>query len=201
VNTDTDPGNDEDDDKTIDSPRENMAIYQELMMNGLDGELSFLGNYGYTNADVLKIANGAIAGAADKTSIVVVDEVQYVNRWIIDWNNVSNSTPAPLPGQGGDERGFKYYDFRNYQYNRQAEYGDKMVMITELLSNGTYITYKTSILQALIDRDLWTDMLYLVDYTGNTNVSGFAKASDDAVQVIEFLHSSTLIQYAGCGCP
>lgn len=48
VNNDGDPLNDQDDDKTIDAPRENMAIYQELMMNGLGGQLSFLTGYGYS---------------------------------------------------------------------------------------------------------------------------------------------------------
>ena len=42
VNYDTDLANDEFDDKTIDSPVENMAIYQELMTMDLDRQLNFL---------------------------------------------------------------------------------------------------------------------------------------------------------------
>ena len=37
--------NDEFNDITIDSPLENMAVYQELMSRGLNGDLSFLHGY------------------------------------------------------------------------------------------------------------------------------------------------------------
>lgn len=193
VNNDNDPLNDQDDDKTIDAPRENMAIYQELMMKGLGDELAFLIGYGYSDADVLRLASGALAGAADKTSIVIVDEVQYVDRWIIDWNS---AVTTPIP-PGGDPKGFKYYDFAAYQYNRIEEYSTKGVKITTLLPGGTYTIEEKSIYLTMSERGLWTDPTYLVEYSGNSDVSGFAMAADDAVQVIEFLHGSTLIEYIG----
>lgn len=117
-----------------------------------------------------------------------------MDRWIIDWNTPTVTTPIPA---GGDEKGFKYYNFAGYQYNRMGEYSTKGVKITTLLPDGTYTIEEKSIYQALSERGLWTDPTYLVEYSGTSDVSGFARAADDAVQVLEFLHSSTLYEYTG----
>ena len=36
----------------------------------------------------------------------------------------------------------------------------------------------------------------LIDYSGNTNITGFANAVDDAIQVLELIHSTDLIVYS-----
>ncbi|MCJ7714678.1 hypothetical protein MUO66_09520, partial [Candidatus Bathyarchaeota archaeon] len=48
---------------------------------------------------------------------------------------------------------------------------------------------------------LWTESSRLINYSDNTysdstNITGFANAIDDAVQVLEFIHSSDLIVYS-----
>lgn len=44
----------------------------------------------------------------------------------------------------------------------------------------------------------WTNPEMLIDYAygNNNNVTGFANAVDDAIRVIEYLHSSTLIEHS-----
>jgi len=113
VNYDDTDANDEFNDKTIDSPRENVALYQELMSNGLDGVLSFLTNYGYTEDDVLTLAAGTIAAGADKTGNIIVDEMAYMNNWLIRWSDTDHEL-----SNSPDVNGKHYYDYSSFSYNR-----------------------------------------------------------------------------------
>jgi len=184
VNFDDDPLNDEDDDKTIDSPRENMAIYQELMSNGFTGDLAFLNPVG----SVLDLAIGALAAGADKTGNVGVDEVAYMNDWYLDWDNL-------LDEIGPDDKGRSYFNYAGFSYDRQLTYGDKYVRIRTLNPDQTWKEEFVSLHTAL-EYDIGTALEKIIDYSGNTNITGFAKAVDDAIQVLEFIHSSDLIVYS-----
>lgn len=202
VNFDDDPANDESNDKTIDSPSEDLAIYQELMSNGLNGDLAFLKDrFGYSDDDVLRLAYGAFAGSADKTGIVVVDQIAYINDFIIDWKSsyVNELDNSP------DDRGRHYYDFSGFTYSRSDRYNNMYVRITELRPNGTWENVyvclndiNNAIINLLNGGPLFTDPLKLIDYSNgaNTNISGFANATNDAVQVLEFIHSSDQIVYS-----
>ena len=67
--------------KTIDSPRENMALYKYLMQNLFEGDgnqLAFLGQDPY-NFKPLDIAASCFAAGSDKTGSVDIDEVVYIN--------------------------------------------------------------------------------------------------------------------------
>lgn len=191
VNYDNDPSNDEFDDKTIDAPREDIAIYQELMSKGMGGSLSFLAQNGFSESDALTLAFGAVAAGADKTGIINVDELAYMNNWLLNWQS---ALIAELPDKSPDVLGRHYYNYRSFAYNRAATYGDKYVRITTLKPNGSW-TYQYKSLLSVVP---WTSPAKLIDYSNgaNTNISGFANAADDAVQVIEFLHSSDLIVYS-----
>ena len=125
VNYDDDPDNDEENDKTIDSPRENMAIYQELMSHGFDGALGCIRSVD----NVLDLAIGALAAGADKTGNINVDEIAYMNDWIIDWTIVS---PVDI-----DDKGRNYFNFQSFVYDRESIYGDKCVKITTNQPNDT----------------------------------------------------------------
>lgn len=190
VNFDADPNNDEFDDKTIDAPRENVAIYQELLSNGLNSSLSFLAQYGFSQNDVLTLAYGAIAGGADKTGTINVDEIAYMNNWLLKWNS-PNIVELP---NSPDVRDRHYYDYRSFTYNRTTTYGNKYVRITALNPDGTW----TQTYRSLLSVVPWTAPAKLVDYENgaNINLSGFANAADDAVQVLDFIHSSDLIVYS-----
>ncbi len=190
VNFDDKLENDEADDKTIDSPRENVALYQELMSNGFEDQLSFLTNYGYSDSDILTLAYGAIAAGADKTGTMDVDEFGYMNNWLLKWDseNIEELDDSP------DVKDRHYYNYKTFTYSRNEVYHDKYVRITVLNADGTWEdTY-----QSLTSVVFWTDPAKLIDYEkgGNTNITGFANAADDAVQVLEFIHSSDLIVYS-----
>jgi len=191
VNYDTDPSNDEDNDKTIDSPRENMAIYQELMTYGLSNYLDFLFDDGYfTEDDVIDLAIGAMAAAADKTGNITVDEVAYLNDWTIDWDLLTEGVEKLIP----DEKGKNYFNFGSFQHSRASIYANKYVRITTLNQNGTW----DESIESLLDVVPWTHPDRLMDWSGgaNDNITGFANAVDDAIQVLEFIHESDLVVYS-----
>jgi hypothetical protein len=189
VNYDDDFTNDETNDKTIDSPRENMAIYQELLGNGFSGDLSFLSSY-FTENDVLRLAYGAIAAGADKTGNMIVDEIAYMNDWLLKWDadNVDQALNSP------DVKGRKYYDFSGFSYDRDAVYSNKYVRITNLNPNGTWDYEYLSLLNAVP----WTTPNKRIQYNGgqNIDITGFSNAADDAIQVLEFIHESDLYEYS-----
>ncbi len=192
VNYDADSTNDEFDDKTIDSPVENMAIYKELMNHGFNDQLSFLQKY-FSNPFILAV--GALAAGADKTGNIMVDEIAYLNNWILDWSLLGQVEGAVL---GPDPKGRSYYNYgetgANFAYNRADIYANKYIKITTLNSDGTWTEDIVSLLNAVP----WTSPERLIDYSGgaNTNISGFANAVDDAIQVLELIHSTDLIVYS-----
>ena len=59
--------------------------------------------------------------------------------------------------------------------------------------DGTWSEQKVSLLSAVS----FTSNAKFIDYAAglDTNISGFARAVDDAIQVLEFIHSSDLIVY------
>lgn len=189
VNYDDDLLNDEENDKTIDSPRENLAVYQELLSYRLTRELGFLTNYGFTDDDVMSLAIGAFAAGSDKTAITLVDEICYLNDFFLDWKKAAIDEAIGSP----DLKGRHYYNFDGFVYNRADIYGNKFVKITILNTDGTWEeNYRT--LQSVVP---WTHPKYLIDYEGgnNRNLTGFSNATNDAIQVLEFIHESDLIEY------
>jgi hypothetical protein len=188
VNIDDDEFNDEFNDITIDSPLENMAVYQELMSRGLNGDLSFLHGY-FSERDVLVLASGALAGGADKTGNVIVDEIAYINNWILKFDEY-NIPEAP---ESPDLLGRRYYNFHNFTYDRTETYSDKYVRIIHYNADGSYY-YEVESLLNIVD---WSRPDILVSYdVDNGGITGFSNATDDAIRVIEFIHSSDQIIYS-----
>ena len=202
VNFDAEEANtpEEYNDKTIDSPRENVAIYQELLSHQFNGWLHFLisnnlpRGENFTPEDFLRLAFGAIAAGADKTGMMTVDELAYMNNWLVDWS----SNEALF----SDEKERNYYDYTNFKYSRTETYEDKYVRKTTLNTDGTWEVIYEALLDVFDCSDPddpvhWTDPAYLVQY-GNVdeNITGFAKAADDAIQVLEYIHESDLIVYS-----
>lgn len=164
--------------KTIDSPLENLALYQALMTNGylpgLDlkegvslGDLSFLSNHSLTNSDMLQAAS-FLAAASDKAGSINKDMVVYSDSIL----GITGLTPVT----GTD--GKSYVDFSKVTYDRGDTYTGN---VTYLRSNGdgTYTTVTESIMTAVFGSE---------DYSG-TQLDAFTQAADDARAVIEFIHS------------
>ena len=168
---------------TIDSPLENLALYQELMTTPADqwSEVVPL-------PDDFDVA--ALFGAAsDKTTEITIDTVIYMNT-ILGVNEVNKGT--------GD---VEYFDFTSfygvdedgegipYDYSRQDTYGEVLVTWYEDTDSDptTLEQQESTLLNAVFGED-WIDPTQ--DGTIDTGaVDDFVQAADDARAVIDFLHS------------
>ncbi len=184
----------EEDDKTIDSPRENMAIYRELMTNGFDGvtdKLYFLGNY-FSTGDLLEIAASAFAAGSDKTGTILQDEVVYVNGFIDAYGDDPLSIFSISTNDGCTDDYYKnlqFYNFDGYSYSRYNTYINKHVRVKTLNNDGTYSVEEKTIyaLDGVFSDSKWD----------SDDLAGFTSACDDAVQVLEYIHESDLVEYIG----
>lgn len=169
--------------KTIDSPRENMAIYRTIMQDLTDDRLAFLGDL-----DPLTVAASCFAAGSDKTGTVDIDEVVYINGFMdcVGLNPILNA----------NEDNKEYFNFSEpilggaqFQYNRGV-YADRYLKIITLNEDGTYSEVISSVLEAMEGRFTFQ--------WGNgdlTQVDGFATAVDDAVQVLDFVHGDSNIEF------
>lgn len=125
--------------RIIDSPRENLALYQRLM---LDGCLSATDNLALTNTGIfesgdpavtkfefllcgeedpelsnadLQVAASFLAGAADKSGTIGTDEVVYLNSTLGINTVEQSSSDGSLYVTG-------YFDFGDFTYHRNANY-------------------------------------------------------------------------------
>lgn len=165
--------------KTIDSPLENLALYITLMENGylpgLDlqdgvslGSLSFLADASFTNDDLMMAAS-LLAAASDKAGSISQDTVVYMDS-ILGVDGLE-----PITGEDGKT----YFDFSSATYDRSDTYTGE---ITYLRNNGdgTFTLVTESIMTAVFGGE---------DYTG-TQLDAFTQAADDARAVIEFIHAN-----------
>lgn len=143
----------------IDSPLENLALYEYIMTGGTVEKLP-------SDFDV-----AALLGAAtDKTSPLTIDEIVYLNT-IIGINPIDVTTGA-----------IDYYDFSDYEYDRTAAYDGVMITyLSDPEGDGTYVTVTESVMDAVFDGQTWTD-------TTTGGVDDFTQSADDARAVIEFVH-------------
>ena len=177
--------------KTIDSPRESMSIYREIMRNGGGwGDLSALSSSGINSLD---LAAASFAAGSDKTGTVLIDEVEYVNAML------------KIPGTLYDELEKEYYDYGGFNYSKQAAFGGKMIQFLvwdniyyPVDENGESSGPVFSVWRIFDDPTL--------EYFGinprpqfssraTGDVAGFTTAADDAVQVLEFVHGDSNIRY------
>lgn len=200
--------------KTIDSPRENMALYQYLMTymyektaeNNYQNRLAFLHDY---QIDPLLLAAGCFSAGSDKTGTVDIDEVVYINGFLDccglnpilndhdydfnhDYNYYWNFT-QPKEGQA------------QFQYNRGI-YQDRYIQFL-VWDNIYYPVNEDGISEGPVFSifDIFEGM---VEYKGigaqpqftyrwanfdHTRAQGFAIAIDDAVQVLDYIHGDSNI--------
>ncbi|WP_163708177.1 hypothetical protein [Mangrovibacterium lignilyticum] len=180
--------------KTIDSPRESMAIYQEIMNHGFDGQLTALLNSGL---DPYLLAASSFAAGSDKTGTVNIDEVVYINGFM----GCEGCDPIENENEYDFNNNLKhYFDFENlncvednaFVYDR-AIYESRYIKILMLDPGGTYNYVISTVRQAMEDRGLFT--YRWIEGEQLTLVDGFAAAVDDAVQVLEFIHGDSNIEF------
>jgi hypothetical protein len=170
---------------TIDSPLENLAIYEALLTaEAVDGVVTLsvttnvegAGAVTYTfsvpESVRLDLAASAIAAASDKTGELSVDEVVNISKFL----EVDDELAA-LVG--------------SYTYDRDTAYAD--VYVTYLVpvydSNGTVIGYDIET-KPVLETVEFND-LPLIDGDSD-GIDRFAQAADDSVQVLEFVHDNAV---------
>ncbi|UCH73408.1 MAG: hypothetical protein JSU82_13805 [Rhodospirillales bacterium] len=178
---------------TFDSPLINLALYQDLLNYGnlilrdADGDpiLDENGNVqpllpssilpefstALTKPD-LELAASLFAAAADKTSVVTVDMVVYMNSIL--------GIDGTLPDD--------YVDFSTFTYNRASAFAGVTATVLVQQPDGSYAVEEVSILDAVFGGEDGS----FDPATENVNaakVDGFTAASDDALQVLEFIHT------------
>lgn len=163
--------------KTIDSPLENLVLYEMLLDKGflpgltvddaILGSLIFLKDAQLTTAD-LDAATSFLAAASDKATTVTIDSVVYLNAILgITGTIVVN--------------GDSYVDYSTFNYDRASTYvGDITYLKDDGTGTGTYITVTEPIMTAVFGDETYT--------SDDGGVDGFAQATDDARTLIEFIH-------------
>lgn len=178
--------------QTFDSPLINLALYIDLLNYGnlilrdADGDpiLDEGGNVqpllptailpdsntALSQAD-LDLAASLFAAAADKTSVVTVDMVVYMNSIL------------GIEGTLADG----YVDFSTYSYDRAAALDGITATVLVEQPDGSYIVKEVAVLDAVFGG---ADGVFdpATENVTASMVDGFTAASDDALQVLEFIH-------------
>ena len=161
---------------SIDSPLANLALYVELLnkgtITGVTDISKFASNLQYlvdgkmTTADMLSAAS-FLAAAADKTGTLTIDKV-------VDMNTILGITGTLTSATGAT-----YVNYSTFTYDRASVYSTKTVDVLVKQADGSYKAETVNVFDAVFKNAL---------YTG-TNVAAFSTAADDALQVIEFVHT------------
>ncbi len=169
----------------IDSPLANLALYTELLnegyITGLSPEaiakfdaagLGYLVDPTTTTLTSQKLVSAAdfFAAAADKTSTLNLDQIEYMN------------TILGISGTLTSATGASFVDYSSLTYDRATTYGTLTTSVL-VLEPGTTDTYK-----------LTTVNLYEAVFGSKdvslTGAAAFAQAADDSLQVLEFIHNN-----------
>lgn len=197
--------------KTIDSPRENMALYQRIMNESFEvtatNRLAFLGESPY-RFDPMLIAASCFAAGSDKSGTVKLDEVVYTNGFL----DCTGLNPILNEHEFDSQNNEKYYfnfgdcycdSLKAFEYNRQKVYQNRRIQF--LVWDNIYYPINED---GSCDGPIFTILEYmegLIDgiskftYEWNdipeTHVEGFTVAIDDAVQVIDLVHGDSNIRF------
>ena len=163
----------------VDSPLANLALYVELLntgtITGVTDPTKFVSNISYlvdgtlTSADMLSAAS-FLAAASDKTTSLTIDKV-------VDMNTILG-----ISGTLTDATGATYVDYSTYSYDRASVYSTTTVDVLIKQEDGSYVPTTVNVYDAVFNS---------TEYTG-TNVAAFTQAADDALQVIEYIHSNAI---------
>lgn len=162
-------------DRTIDSPLENLAIYVALMTTGaipgvsdLPGtEYDFLVDGEKTTADMMAAAS-FLAAATDKTGEFSTDEIAYINTFLgIEMVSEGDVTWSSI-------------DYGDITYDRESVYDGVTAEVLVDQGDGTY---------AVETIDVY-DVIFAGTNASDTDggIDAFTLMADDARTVINFIH-------------
>jgi hypothetical protein len=155
------------DGSTIDSPLENLALYNAVMTNTLPADvLAKLGSVSLS-------APSLLAAAADKYSEFNVDTLVYLNSFL-GINTVVDGVTTD------------YHDFLT-DYDREATYSGQTVEVLQLVPGSDPATYVVTSVPLY-----GTDGFFTENWVDTTDgfADDFAAATNDAIQVLEFIHDN-----------
>jgi len=162
--------------KTIDSPLENLAIYVALLTTGsipgltpddLAGtEYDFLVD-GVFDARDLEASASFLAAATDKTGVFTSDEIAYIDAFL----NINTTTTGSAT--------YSVIDYSTFSYDRSDTYSGVMVDVLVLQSDGTYKVESLDVYEAVFGS---------ADASDSGSLDAYTLAADDAREVIEFIH-------------
>ena len=167
---------------TIDSPLENLALYEALLtspvVDGMvvlsvstqvEGEGSVTYSFSVPEDVRLDLAAAALAAASDKTGALNVDEVVNISKFL--------DVDDELASLVGD-----------YTYDRTTTFDGVTVWVLIETSPGVYTATEVSVLDSVS-----FNSLPAID-SDNDGIDRFAQAADDAVQVLEYVHDNAIDQ-------
>ena len=162
--------------KTIDSPLENLALYRALVtegsVSGLTVDASVLGDLahiadGTRTGEDMALATSFLAGASDKTSPMNVDKLVYVNTVL--------GIGGDVPGADGRN----YVDYSGFSYDRAAVYGGKSASVLIQQPDGTWTMQTIDIMDAVFGG---------ANATVAPGAGAYSQATDDARAIINYIH-------------
>jgi len=187
--------------KTVDSPRENIALYQSIMENegfaeimdictelGYNHLYDFFYDWSFDNK-WLHVGAGCFSAANDKTGTVHVDKVEYVNRFknIIGINKLTDDENQEYFNYG------LFIDYNRSQWNNvkigflvwNGDYNSEpieILTVTDIFEGSGAFGYGTRPQFTYSSTHPW--------FKAN-DVGSFAQFADDCNQVLEYVHEDS----------
>ncbi len=170
-------------DAAIDSPLQNLAIYQQLLEKGNVAGVASIGGLNFK-----ELAAAAFAAAADKTAVQTIDTVQYMNRILkIPTDSTVLGTLTGLAGE-------KFVNYAGFAYNRTTMFPG-CISYWDLSGATPVLVDKAKIIDAVFKSN---------NGESYTDAKAFASMVDDARQVLLFVHDQVEISvdpiFTSAGC-
>jgi hypothetical protein len=149
---------------TIDSPLENLALYETYMKTGTLPGVTLPANFNPASL---------LAAASDKYGRISVDTVVYMNSIL------------------GINSGTTYYTFTT-DYDRYTTWKDATATVL-VLKDGVYVPTVVNLYDAVFNSTNWVDPTYnSTTKVDAGEADDFAAAADDYRAVIEFVHDNAV---------
>lgn len=168
----------------VDSPLANLALYVEILntgtITGVTDPSKFATNISYlvdgtkTSADLLSAAS-FLAAAADKTGTLTIDKIVSMNTILGVTGTLSSYDPTST---------LTYVDYSSFNYDRESVYGSVTVDVLVKQEDGSYLPTTVNVYDAVFNSTNYV--------SSDGGADGFAQAADDALQVIEYVHDSSI---------
>ncbi|PHS76323.1 hypothetical protein [Porticoccus sp.] len=171
------------DGSTIDSPLENLALYEALLsataVDGVitlsvrDGDVTY--SFSLPEDLRLDLAASAISGASDKTGELTIDEIVGISTFL-----------------GVQDELAELVTDESYTYDRAEIYTEGVLDVWILVEeNGVYVPTQVDLFTT-VEFNTVEDNSIKDNSTGGIDL--FTQQADDAVQVLEYVHDNAIDQ-------